>query len=56
MASNQRQLFFGLAAATTIERIEVSWPSGSKSAFTDLDADQELHVIEGHDRPYLVPR
>lgn len=56
MASNERQLFFGLAAATTIERLEVAWPSGRRSVFTNLDADQELHIIEGHDRPFLVPR
>jgi hypothetical protein len=56
LASNQRQLFFGLGAATTIERLEVAWPSGHKSVFTQLDADQELHLIEGCERAFLRPR
>lgn len=47
MASNQRQLFFGLGPATTVERLEVTWPSGRRSVLTNLDADRELHIIEG---------
>jgi hypothetical protein len=56
MASNRRQPVFGLAHATTIERLEVTWPGGRRSVFTDLDADQELHLAEGLDRPFTVPR
>jgi hypothetical protein len=56
MASNQRQLIFGLGDTATIQRLEVAWPGGGKSNFTNLDADQELHVIEGRDQAFAVPR
>jgi tetratricopeptide (TPR) repeat protein len=56
MASNQRQLLFGLAGATTVERLEIAWPGGGRSVFTALRADQELQIVEGCDRPFAVPR
>ena len=39
-------LHFGLAAAETIERLEVRWPSGAASAWRDLPADRLLVVDE----------
>jgi len=56
MASNERQLFFGVGVAAAIERLDVAWPGGGNSVFTNLDANRELHIIEGHERPWLVPR
>src|SRR5262249_40563081 len=40
---------FGLAQATTIERLRVDWPSGQSQEFTNLPADRLLSIVEGKD-------
>ena len=40
-------LHFGLAEATTVESLEVRWPSGQVDRWTDLPVDQLLIVREG---------
>jgi tetratricopeptide (TPR) repeat protein len=42
-----RELHFGLADAKSIEKIEVSWPSGDKSIFTQLAPNQRYVLTEG---------
>ncbi|HXV76648.1 MAG TPA: CRTAC1 family protein, partial [Candidatus Polarisedimenticolaceae bacterium] len=37
---------FGLGPATTIERVEVRWPSGAVSQLTDLPANRRVEVVE----------
>ena len=40
-------LYFGLADQTTVERVEVDWPSGRKQVVTDgLRANSTLRVTE----------
>jgi len=40
---------FGLGQATKIESVEVSWPSGSKQTFSNVEADKFYQVEEGKD-------
>ncbi len=37
---------FGLGDAESIDRIEIHWPSGSKQALEDVEANQVLHIEE----------
>lgn len=52
-ASNQRQVVFGLGSHTTIEQLEIRWPSGRVERFENLQADRELLVIEGRGEPIV---
>ncbi len=45
-SSNERMLSFGLGSATTVERVEISWPSGLWQEFKDLPTDTEWLCIE----------
>ncbi|MDB5334673.1 MAG: tetratricopeptide repeat protein [Planctomycetaceae bacterium] len=45
-SSNERMLSFGLGTATTVERVEIRWPSGLRQEFNDLVADTEWLCIE----------
>ena len=47
MASNERQLVFGLGAAERVETLDIRWPSGLRQEFADLAANQVLMLIEG---------
>jgi enediyne biosynthesis protein E4 len=39
--------YFGLGPATTVERLEIRWPSGATQTLTNVRADQVLTVKEG---------
>jgi hypothetical protein len=41
---------FGLKAATRVELVEVTWPSGLRQVFENLEADKFYVVEEGRDR------
>ena len=43
---HQRQVHFGLGAATTVDRVEVLWPSGTRQVIDDIAVDQMLVVEE----------
>jgi len=50
---------FGLGKATRIATLEVTWPSGKKQVFRDLEADKFYLLEEGSDQislQRLVPR
>jgi hypothetical protein len=49
---------FGLAKATRVTTVEVSWPSGLKQVFHDVEADKFYLVEEGKDQLGLqkIPR
>lgn len=53
MASNQRQLVFGLGPAEQVDRIAVRWPSGHKQTFEHVPANREFVLVEG--QPTLTP-
>ena len=43
---HQRRVHLGLGPATTIERVEVIWPSGTNQVLEDVAVDQVLAVDE----------
>ena len=47
------RLHFGLGPRSTIDQIEIKWPSGDLSEFKNLKADQILAIEEGRG---LIPR
>ena len=47
LSQNDLRLHFGLASATNIDRIEISWPSGTRQALTKQTCDQVLTIREG---------
>ena len=38
---------FGLGPATRADLVEVTWPSGAKQAFQDVEADRFWLIVEG---------
>lgn len=56
MASNQRQIIFGLGDSLVAEEIVVEWPSGLRQRWAEVPADGELILIEGRDEMARLPR
>ncbi|MBW3543639.1 MAG: CRTAC1 family protein, partial [Planctomycetes bacterium] len=56
LASNQRQLVFGLRTAQRVEEMLVRWPSGREERFVDLAVDAELIAVEGAPAPRILRR
>jgi len=52
---SSRRVHFGLGGETTIERLEVRWPSGGRQVFEGLAADEIYRLVEGG-RPELQTR
>lgn len=57
MASNERQLLFGLGDGTKIESLEVRWPSGQRTVLREIEVDRTWIIVEGQHRAYpkMVP-
>lgn len=51
MAQHAQRLHFGLAANTTIDEIEVRWPTGERTFLQDQGVDQVLSVVEPDTSP-----
>jgi hypothetical protein len=45
-SQNDFRLHFGLGRATTVDRVEVSWPSGAKESFSNLPANRLIILQE----------
>lgn len=45
-SSSDKRVYFGLSDATTIDRIELTWPSGVRQLLTNVKADQILTITE----------
>jgi len=45
-SSSDKRVHFGLASATSIDRMEIHWPSGAKQILLNVKADQLLTVTE----------
>lgn len=45
---------FGLGDTDQIESLEIRWPSGQVTRLDDLDADQQLMLVEGSTEPVRV--
>ena len=48
-AQNDTRLHFGLAGDTTVERIEVSWSSGTTQVLRNVNVNQILTIVESAD-------
>lgn len=48
LSQNDLRVHFGLGKNTKIDSLELHWPSGHKDRFSDLKANQILHIKEGH--------
>jgi hypothetical protein len=46
-SSSDKRVHFGLGKATTIDKIELWWPTGVKQTLTNVKADQVLTIVEG---------
>jgi hypothetical protein len=47
LSQNDLRLHFGLGKETTMDAVEVSWPSGKKEIYKDLAADFIYTIVEG---------
>jgi enediyne biosynthesis protein E4 len=50
-AQSSRRVFFGLAGAAAVERLEVRWPSGLRQTFANLPANRLYRIVEGQSAP-----
>jgi enediyne biosynthesis protein E4 len=48
LSQSDLRLHFGLGQAKTVDLVEVTWPSGTKESFPDVQADQLITIEEGH--------
>ena len=53
MAQSTKDLHFGMAQATVIDSVTISWPSGQSETFAGLSADQTYVIAEDYS---AVPR
>jgi tetratricopeptide (TPR) repeat protein len=47
LSQNYSDVLFGLAEATRVERLEVSWPGGHREVWSDIAVDRLWHLQEG---------
>jgi len=47
LSQNDLRLHFGLGSATTIDTVEVRWPTGKTESFKDVAADKIYTITEG---------
>ncbi len=47
LAMNELTLTFGIGSATSVDRLEVRWPSGIRDVLTEVPANQTLTILEG---------
>jgi hypothetical protein len=45
-SSSDKRVHFGLGKAATIDRIDLSWPTGVKQSLVNVKADQVLTIVE----------
>jgi hypothetical protein len=46
-ASNERVLQFGIGEANKIDKIEIKWPSGKFSIFSNIPLNSSIEIVEG---------
>jgi enediyne biosynthesis protein E4 len=49
LSQSDLRAHFGLGKASKVDSVEVSWPSGKKQGFHDLEADKFYQIEEGKD-------
>ena len=55
LSQNDLRLHFGLGKETTMDTVEVSWPSGKKEIYKDLASDFIYTITEGTGVPQKTP-
>jgi hypothetical protein len=55
MASNERQLVFGLGDCDVVDRLTIRWPSGREQTCTQVAADRHWMAIEGRQALVRLP-
>jgi enediyne biosynthesis protein E4 len=51
-SSSDKRVYFGLGSATTVDRIDLAWPTGVKQVLESVPVDQILTIVEsGHPQP-----
>ncbi len=53
-SQSSRTQHFGIAAATTLDELEVTWPGGKVQKFTDIPADRCIEIDEDAAEPRVV--
>jgi hypothetical protein len=51
LSTSDRRLLVGLSSAQKVDRVTVTWPSGTRQEFRDLAAGQGWRLTEGDDNP-----
>ena len=46
-STHAKEIYFGLGSVKSIDKIEVSWPSGMDQAFENIPANQTVYILEG---------
>ena len=49
LASNDPRLWFGLGTNSTVDRLDIRWPSGREQSWSGLAVDRLWLIREGHD-------
>ncbi len=55
LSQHSKRMIFGLADATTVHRVTVTWPSGSVQEFHNLATGHTYRIVEGSDRISAEP-
>ena len=56
LSSNDLRLHFGLGPASSIDRVEVLWPSGFEESFSVQGVDRFVTLVEGRGSPKPATR
>jgi enediyne biosynthesis protein E4 len=60
MSQSDLRASFGLAVSATVDKLEITWPSGGKQTFFNFPADQFYSIVEGKDelahQPFVKTR
>jgi len=54
LSQSEKVVSFGLGEIKSVDSLLVQWPSGQEDLFTDLEANQELKLIEGTSQYQVV--
>jgi tetratricopeptide (TPR) repeat protein len=55
LSASDHRLHFGLGDASTVDRIEVAWPSGRRDCYRNVAADSGFRLREGNPSPMRIP-
>ncbi len=54
-SQNSLTLYFGLARAEQLDRVEVRWPNGDRQSWARLAVNRTLLLTEGRQEPQVIP-